>query len=357
MAKLSTAVVVVVLGLTACTGTDEADVLVNAELLKGNVSCRQLISFGDSLSDVGSYSVGAVKALGGGKFTVNSPRAKIWAEVLAAELGLTPPCAAQTGLDGDASLGFFAPVATFPACTNYAQGGSRVTDPIGAGNKLLGGVNATVGLLTVPVVTQIENHLALHGDTFGKGDLVSVFTGGNDVFVWVSAVGAGENPANAIVAMVTAATELGGYVKDLILANGAEHVLVMNVPDITATPLSMSFDAATQGLIDTLVTTFNSRLEQELAGSAAQIVDVYGFNRRQRAHPERFDLANTTRPACDLTPAVNPLGSSLICTQSTLVADADPHDVSSDATHPTPYQHRLLAEFVSRRLSAAFRQH
>jgi len=68
------------------------------------------VSFGDSLSDVGSYKVGTVAALGGGKYTINSATAKNWTEIVAAELGLPAPCAAQTGLDGLASQGFNIPV-------------------------------------------------------------------------------------------------------------------------------------------------------------------------------------------------------------------------------------------------------
>lgn len=47
-----------------------------------------LISFGDSASDVGTYAVGKIKELGGGKYTVNAPDAKIWIEIIAARLGL-----------------------------------------------------------------------------------------------------------------------------------------------------------------------------------------------------------------------------------------------------------------------------
>src|SRR5882757_2680875 len=50
------------------------------------VKLSSMVSFGDSLSDVGTYSVGAIKALGGGKFTVNSPQTKLWVESLAEQL-------------------------------------------------------------------------------------------------------------------------------------------------------------------------------------------------------------------------------------------------------------------------------
>nr|WP_314545286.1 SGNH/GDSL hydrolase family protein [uncultured Massilia sp.] len=144
------------------------------------------VSFGDSLSDVGSYNVGAVAALKGGKFTINGNNTSInpeltgenWTEYVAAQLKLPAPCSAQTGLEGDASKGFNVPVTQKANCFNYAQGGARVTNPIGPNNKLL---NPTLGLTTVPVVTQIANHLAKTGGKFSGTELVTVMAGGNDI--------------------------------------------------------------------------------------------------------------------------------------------------------------------------------
>ncbi|RYE86979.1 MAG: esterase, partial [Oxalobacteraceae bacterium] len=96
------------------------------------VTFTKQVSFGDSLSDVGTYRVGAVAAAGGGKFTINGDstaksedlNGKIWLDFMAAQLKLPAPCAAQTGLQGDASLGFSVPIVNNPNCFNYAQGGS-----------------------------------------------------------------------------------------------------------------------------------------------------------------------------------------------------------------------------------------
>jgi phospholipase/lecithinase/hemolysin len=144
------------------------------------------VSFGDSLSDVGTYAVGGIKALGGGKFTINGDNTSInpdltgknWTEFVAAQLQLPAPCPAQTGLEGDATKGFAVPVTFNANCLNYAQGGSRVTIPIGPNNKA---VNPTLGLLTTPVVTQIANHLAKNGGKFNGNELVTVMAGGNDI--------------------------------------------------------------------------------------------------------------------------------------------------------------------------------
>ena len=60
-----------------------------------------VVTFGDSLSDAGTYRVGTIAQLGGGKFTVNSAadkNDKTWTEALAVSLGAPAQCAAQTGL-------------------------------------------------------------------------------------------------------------------------------------------------------------------------------------------------------------------------------------------------------------------
>lgn len=64
------------------------------------------VNFGDSLSDVGSYAVGTVAALGGGRYTVNETLngASVpsnWSELIAKDLGVPVPCPAETGLEGN----------------------------------------------------------------------------------------------------------------------------------------------------------------------------------------------------------------------------------------------------------------
>ena len=360
MPRISSIVTILVgLGVAACSGPPDAESTASSLPLTRDPESaasstqalsrhprRAIISFGDSLSDVGTYDVAEVKALGGGKFTVNSPTARTWTEVLAAYLGRPAPCAAETGLDGLPADGFNAPVTTYPSCRNYAQGGARVTNPVGPGNAALGGGNAVLGQLTVPVVTQLQSYLAIAGK-FEADDLVTVLAGANDVFMNLGAVGAGaETPADAVTAMTTAGAELAGYVTEEILGKGARRVVVATVPDINGTPFGRSQSAQTQGLVTELLTSFNGALTQGLAHGRALIIDAYAFSQEEAANPERFGLTNITTPACDLTPAVNPLGSSLVCTKETLVPGAQPTWAFADAVHPTPYSHWLIANRV-----------
>ena len=158
------------------------------------VKFNSQVSFGDSLSDVGSYNVGTIAALKGGKFTINGDNTAInatltgrnWTELVAAQLGLPAPCAALTGLDGTAP-GFNVPRKTNAGCYGYAQGGARVTNPVGPGNIATG---AATGFMTVPVVTQVANHLAAVGGKFKGDELVLVMAGGNDVLFLLSKLSA-----------------------------------------------------------------------------------------------------------------------------------------------------------------------
>lgn len=160
------ALLLAVATLAGCGGSDHSDHTTK-------VKFNSQVSFGDSWSDVGSYAVGQVAALKGGKYTINDVgangknAAKNWTELMAEKFGLPAPCAAQTGLDGSAALGFSVPVVNHPGCTSYAQGGARVSNPVGPRNKLLGAAGGGEwGQLTVPVVQQIQNHLAAVGGSF-----------------------------------------------------------------------------------------------------------------------------------------------------------------------------------------------
>jgi phospholipase/lecithinase/hemolysin len=194
--------------LAACGGTSPAGGDQTQKL-----SFTQQVSFGDSLSDVGTYAVGAVKQAGGGKFTINGDgtaknpelNGKIWVEFLAAELKLPAPCAAQTGLQGNAAQGFFVPIVNNLNCFNYAQGGSRVTNPVGPSNAATG---SPVGAMTLPLVTQIANHLSRTGNKFSGTELVTVLSGGNDVLMSLTVLQTAATAAGSAAGAQTFATSL-----------------------------------------------------------------------------------------------------------------------------------------------------
>ncbi|MYN06427.1 SGNH/GDSL hydrolase family protein [Pseudoduganella aquatica] len=209
------------------------------------------VSFGDSLSDVGSYNVGTVQALGGGKFTINGNNTaanpaltgKIWIELLAAQFGLPAPCAAQTGLDGNAAKGFSVPVVNRAGCYAYGQGGARVTNPIGEGNKAAG---SELGALTVPVVTQVKNHLAAVGGKFKGDEIIFMWGGNNDLLVNLGALSAAATAAGNAAGNTAFGTSLVGQ-----LAAGATN------PQTAAASigLALATESARPGHTDTSVVT------------------------------------------------------------------------------------------------------
>ena len=340
--------------LAACGGGDDAPA-------PEKINYTQLVSFGDSLSDVGSYATpGLVAATGGGKFTVNGSGVQIWVERLAATLQVPAPCAAQTGLQSVGPLaGFAAPVTNHPGCYAYGQGGSRVTNPVGIGNvaTLPGQSSGALGQLTVPVLTQISNHLAASGGSFSGTEMVTVLAGANDVFTQIgilqATVAAGGNAQAAgqaaQAAIGLAGGELAAYIKNLIVAKGAKRVVVVGIPDISATAFGLAQSQSTRDLIQVLSFTFNSNLQYGLSGVGEVLfVDFYTTIQNWSSDPGQYGLSNVAQTACNLTVA----STSLFCSGATTV----PGDVSSylfaDTVHPTPYGHELVWKNVVGALDA-----
>lgn len=320
------------------------------------VQYSSLVSFGDSLSDVGTYKVGYVAALGGGKYTVNSANAKNWTELVAAHYNLAAPCAAQTGLDGNFQFGFSVPVVNQLNCFNYAQGGARVTNPRGPGHKDYED-SANLGQLTVPVVTQMQNHLSrLPQGKFAGTELVTVMAGGNDVFInigiYKATVEAEKSQATAaataaVTAMATAGAELAVYVKTKLKANGAKYIVVVNLPDVATTPAFV--DSEAKPLISSMVAAFNSSLQSGLDGAGILLVDAFGLSQDLVANKQKYGLTNVTTPACDLSKSVNILESSLVCTTANSRAGSEFY-LFADLVHPTPYGNKVNADFITKKI-------
>ncbi|MES2261121.1 MAG: SGNH/GDSL hydrolase family protein [Pseudomonadota bacterium] len=207
------------------------------------------VSFGDSLSDVGTYAVGGIKAAGGGHYTINGNNTgvnetltgKNWTELTATQFGLPAPCAAQTGLDGNAALGFSVPVANHAGCYGYAQGGSRVSDPVGLANKLTG---SPLGQLTVPVAQQIKNHLAAVGGKFKGDEIVLVMAGANDLFIQLALLSSDATAEGTKAGATAFGTTLAG-----LLAAGASNPAVA----AQAIGLALATESARPGHTDASV--------------------------------------------------------------------------------------------------------
>ena len=348
-----------------------------------------VVSFGDSLSDVGAYTPATVipgtnpPVYIGGKFTTNGAAGTVWVENLATSLGLlvTP---AEVGFNG---MSVMCPAAANPAlastCTAYGQGGARVTNPNGIGRD----PGTGAGALTVPVVTQIDNHLARF-TSFKDTDLILVYAGSNDVFVQFGtfAAAAAQIQAQAATGAITpeqanlqlfaaqtaalgamkqAALELAGYVRAKILANGGRYVAVMTLSDIAETPFGRSLPANVQPVLTDLSQIFNLWLRDGLTGQPVAIIDTYTLFKDLSANAAALGFTNTTTPACSaaaisaITAGAVTDGSSLFC-NSTLGAPYYGLDAGASATtwffadsvHPTTGGHQAISDAFIQQLQS-----
>lgn len=368
-AALAAAVLVV-----ACGGSDD------------KVQFTSVVSFGDSLSDAGTYQVGTIAALNGGKFTVNGAGSSsyTWTEDLAVAIKAPAQCAARTGLLPNLPGITGAPVTDIAGCYNYAQGSSRVTSegsgPNGVALQAFGQQN--LGFMANSLMEQMNRHIARVG-TYSGRELVTVNAGGNDAFMQLNglayaagggaaAVGAGTiagwpqsvldtvaaggaaatNAAAtaAVAAMGQAGTELAGYIKTLVIAKGAHFVLVRNLGNINVTPYGRTLDAATQGVITNMTQAFDNQLAAGLNGTAnVVILDDYAISNDAAANPAKYGYTNVTAPAC----ANNAFsGSSIVCNSTNVVAGSAQY-AFSDTVHPTPYGHQKEADAAYSLLVAA----
>lgn len=344
-------------------------------------SFNRIVVFGDSLSDGGAYfpltSGGAATNGIGGKFTTNSGAgtggtvanplsngSMVWPEMLAANLRLaiTPNVVGVFTPRGEvvtacpaAALG----AAGAATCTNYAQGGARVTDPNGIGKS----ATAPASALTYPMSRQIDNHLARFTN-FTANDLVFLFGGNNDIFVQFSTFAAnGQTLAQAQANVRTAATALVAQT-DRVLANGGRYVAVMTLPDSSRTPFGRSLPSDdARFVLSGLVQLFNQTLLSGLNGKNVQVIDTYTLNNRVIDNPAAYGITNNTTPACDAqkvstaTSGAITDGSSLFCSTTlnlgpagigTLAAGASATTYQfADGVHPTTKGHQVLTDAVA----------
>lgn len=381
--------------LAACGGGSDNNNSSSGSTPAGGVKL-QVVSFGDSLSDVGTYAPVIQSSFGGGRFTTNP--GEVWTQKVAEYYGGTLT-AAYVG-------GFGQPLVATGGL-GYAQGGSDVVNPQGEG-----WAPNNMAATTVPVVTQVANYLSAHTN-FNGNQLVLVNGGANDIFQFstaanLTALGTalqtallkGQVPntqagqVGFIVAylqqqpnpqIAQAAAQLAAQVQTIV-NSGATHVVVSTVPDIGNTPQGVQANVASPGaaaLLTGITAAYNYMLVQQmtalgLLGTGKVIVaDAFTWLDQQLPNYQAlgFTVSNTGT-ACNLTSMVanatayataNPsatngltpaqygaqFGSSLFCSPQTYtVAGADQTYMFADLVHPSTHTHALFAQFVQQQIAA-----
>jgi phospholipase/lecithinase/hemolysin len=300
------------------------------------------------------------------------------------------------------------------SCTNYAQGGSRVAlqpgignvgttanpanaafDPAGfagnaagaavAANPVLLGVatadytvtNAFLGASTLPVVQQIDQHLASSYVTsegqFHPKDLVIVLAGANDIFTQAGLAGAGAiTSTEAGTRVGTAAATLAAQVARLKTA-GAKNVLVVGLPDMGINPYAISSGATTAGALTSLSqSVFNATLKASLPTTGVAYLDSVPLFSKVVANPSAYGftkVVDSTSPttaiesaACgpnviaqaavgDSAASPSSLYCSVVNTTLGIVGTlramlSNDTYVFADGVHPTTKMHKVLSQYV-----------
>lgn len=289
----------------------------------------QVVSFGDSLSDVGTFQPIA-QAVGGGRFTTNP--GQVWAQDVAQYYGDTLTAAYTIDITHKLSA---------QGGLGYAEGGATVATPASLNDFL----TDVIGDVEMPVNQQVSSYLSAHG-SFNANQLVLVWAGANDV------LRAGALPA-AATTVQTAANALAQIVGQIV-GNGATHVVVMGVPNVGLTPKAVASPDGGANLTQ-LSQIFNDSLNAALQADGLQgkviQVDMYTWLTQIVANfrSNGFAVSNTG-VACD--PSKTPDQTALLCSPSTYVtADADQTYMFADDLHPATRLHTLVAQFVEQQIA------
>lgn len=247
----------------------------------GFADYSRIVAFGDSLSDNGPGD--------GHGFGVSSD-GPVWLDYLAGNLGVD--------------------------LLDMAYGGART---YGANDYYTNPDDPPFGL-KYGFGWQIEQYITNAG-TADKDALYTLWIGGNDLL-------AIENQTDAGSVVNTAVTNISEGIKDLVNA-GAENILVMNMPNLGATPLMNGSDATAAGGF-ALSAYFNTQLDAAIApyGSAINLfeVDVFAWM-NQFINEGVFD------------------NSTEMLTDAGVTNDSY---LFWDGIHPTTLAHGYIAEEVAR---------
>ena len=216
-----------------------------------------VFAFGDSLSDLGNDSVltggGAPPASRyvDGRFTNNGA----WLDYVAAGLGL----------EARASRAGFNPLRE-DQLISFAYGGA------GSGVS-----NLSPGGFPVPGLVGQVAEFAGSGAAAGSDDLFVIWSGANDYLLGLS-----NSPAQPIANIASAVDTLRGL--------GAEHFLVVNLPNLGDAPLSV--DMGLQGPLNALTAAHNAALLAELTGPGVTFFDVNALFQAALADPAAFGFTS-----------------------------------------------------------------
>jgi phospholipase/lecithinase/hemolysin len=233
----------------------------------GRVQADQItgiVSFGDSLSDVGNdyiASGGTQPAPAANYYQGRFTNGGNWLDYLAHDLGVAAPVAALAG------------------GLNYAFGGAST----GSGTTVY-----APGQAVPNVDSQIAMYLGSHTPT--SGQLFTIWAGANNLLIG--------NQTNPTVPAHDIATEI-----TTLAAAGAKQFLIPNLPLLGEIPASSGLSSAQRQGLDAWSTGFNQTLQAEATslqkslGVQIHVVDIQGLVQKVMANPADYGFTNVSGSA------------------------------------------------------------
>lgn len=255
--------------------------------------------FGDSLTDGGYFSP---IIPGGAQFTTNPDNT--WATSFAEQLGTT----SVANTLGGAETG-----------NNYAIGGARA------------GVDVSSTILSAN--SRVNGYLA--NNRVDPNGLYVVWAGANDI----------REGSEARDAAVASQVETVQALKN----NGANYILVPNIPDFGLTPDAIAAGSAAQQDLTFITNQYNQAMLSSVASTGANIIPLDTFSLLQQivANPSAFGFTNVTDRACETDSSLTCGRDDLVDSGDSDISDANETYVFADGIHPTGRTHQLIADYAN----------
>lgn len=192
------------------------------------------------------------------------------------------------------------------------------------GSAAFGGATAATNADTIPdLLAQTGIYRAISAGSRGARPLVALWFGGNDI----------GNTAGTGTAAAAASSAATAIIDQAIgLLDTATDFLILNLPDVGATPRFQFTDPAAAAEATAATNVFNAQLTSDLArlsaaGGSATLVDLPSLE----TTVAQFGILNTTQPCL--------LNGALLCTDQQLAVSQ-----YFDPFHPTAAVHRIIGQ-------------
>lgn len=261
--------------------------------------------FGDSLTD-GGYFKPVLDKEESGQFTTNPDNT--WATSFAESLGLT---STANTIDGSRTG------------NNYAIGGAR------AGKDV-----QREGLPVASTKTQLDSYL--ENNTVDSNGLYSVWIGANDLLAVVE-----DLPSKDTI--ISEAVQDQVAVINKLHTNGANYILVPNIPDVGLTPYLAAAGESLQAFGTGMSAQYNDALYEGVKSTGANVIPLDTFSLLQKVakNPSAYGFSNMNETACGSV-------SSLECGRNDLAEPgAENSYFFADSIHPTGRAHRMIADYAN----------